>query len=360
MNVSTVSWHIIKHKRGAANGLYRHNERLPVRAHSNTNIDSNRTCNNINLKPMEGTYIQRIDKRMAEGYKGKQKPKSNAVFIVEHSVQLGGFMKNQPKEKWIEVLKVSAQLITDWFGKDNVIGSYIHLDETNPHLHIDTIPLTSDGRLSARYKYSRLKLGIFQNRFLEELQEKFPELNFNRKAKEDKLTRDGLTKDQYIQAVKKVKALDERQNKLLEKEEAFSYKEFKFNQRKAEVDKKELSLFDKEKQLELKERDLKNKAELLEQEKQRQLELIKRQYMEKLQQRQKELDDDFKRETRAMNEYYKKIYQESLNKFVDKYKRRLENGRKYVTDPLPSTYYSIARDAKDFAKKTSDDIEMEL
>jgi hypothetical protein len=36
------------------------------------------------------------------------------------------------------------------YGRENIISAVVHLDETTPHLHLDFVPLTADGRLSAK------------------------------------------------------------------------------------------------------------------------------------------------------------------------------------------------------------------
>lgn len=40
--------------------------------------------------------------------------------------------------------------VCDEFGKDNIVSFIAHLDETNPHIHCVMVPITSDGRLSAK------------------------------------------------------------------------------------------------------------------------------------------------------------------------------------------------------------------
>ena len=51
------------------------------------------------------------------------------------------------------------------YGKENVMYCHCHLDESNPHIHIGIIPVTPDGRLSAR--------DVFNPKSLEQLQTDF-------------------------------------------------------------------------------------------------------------------------------------------------------------------------------------------
>ena len=51
------------------------------------------------------------------------------------------------------------------YGKENVMYCHCHLDESNPHIHVGIVPVTKDGRLSAR--------DVFNPKSLEKLQTDF-------------------------------------------------------------------------------------------------------------------------------------------------------------------------------------------
>ena len=73
-------------------------------------------------------------------------------------------------------------MLEDTFGADNIIGSAIHVDESKPHLHVDIVSLTEDGKLSAKQVVGgRGKMHQRQKQWLETMQEKRPDLNFQRK-----------------------------------------------------------------------------------------------------------------------------------------------------------------------------------
>lgn len=315
--VSTVSWHIMKHKRGAANSLQRHNERVEEMRHSNENIKPELSKDNINLKPgMEGTYIQRIDRRLEEAYRGKQKPKSNSNYVVGHTVQLGGLMKNQPREKWIEVLTECRNYIAWRYNEKNVIGAQIHLDETNPHLHMDIIPLTPDGRLSSRVLYSRSSLRFFQQSLLKHLQDKYPELGFDRQPDDQKETKDGLSKEQYVRSRKKIKALEEREQNVADKEQEQLKKELELNNR-------DIAIQEGETALRRSITALKKKQDKLEEEKKTYKESVKEEVRE-------ELRTEYREKANAA--YIKKV--EELKKMVAAPARR--EGRQ-----LPPSFFAL-------------------
>ena len=47
-------------------------------------------------------------------------------------------------------MKASYNWLCDRFGKENVIADTVHLDEKTDHMHVVIVPLTKDGRLSAK------------------------------------------------------------------------------------------------------------------------------------------------------------------------------------------------------------------
>lgn len=182
MNPSGVSLHFEKHKAngGEINGLQRHNERTPGGRHGNEKIDDSRTQDNIFLirdgrklnERVEDTIKQNRDK----GLKGVRK---DAVRMVEGTVQLSGKVLDEPEEKQVEILKDSFTYLQDKFGKDNFVSGVIHLDETNPHLHFDFVPI-ENGKLTAKTIISPKRLREYQDDFLGHLQDNDPYLNFQR------------------------------------------------------------------------------------------------------------------------------------------------------------------------------------
>lgn len=124
---------------------------------ANQNIDLSRTEQNYNLGP--------------------PRPCGQAEFIQERCQEL-----NAAKRKDLNVLadwivtappSVIEAKITDKFlaetyhflaeryGEENVVSCYVHLDEVTPHLHFAFVPVTKDGRVSARDRLCRYDLSTF-------------------------------------------------------------------------------------------------------------------------------------------------------------------------------------------------------
>ena len=54
-----------------------------------------------------------------------------------------------------EWAKQSQKLAEDMFGKENIVRFTLHMDERTPHIHCVFVPITEDGRLSAKEILSR-------------------------------------------------------------------------------------------------------------------------------------------------------------------------------------------------------------
>ena len=180
-----------------------HTERFNAdRKHRNKMIDPEKSDQNINLRPdLEGSYQERFDNIVnSDRYKGRRKKdgtpviaengKNAATKMVQVTVNIGRADENGKKlddlsdDEITDLLKNDVYpMMRDWFGGDaNVIGAAIHRDESKPHLHLDIVPITDDGKLSAKKMLgNENNMRFHQREWLESMQERRPDLNFQRK-----------------------------------------------------------------------------------------------------------------------------------------------------------------------------------
>ena len=60
------------------------------------------------------------------------------------------------------------------FGSANIIAATVHMDKDTPHMHLDFVPLTADGRLSAKSVLGgRKEMQQLQDDFFEQVGKKF-------------------------------------------------------------------------------------------------------------------------------------------------------------------------------------------
>lgn len=180
-----------------------HTERFDnTHKHTNKSIDPSKSADNINLRPeYEGmSYKQRFDAIVnSDRYTGRRRKDGSAMVIeggknatvkmLQLSVNIGQVdeagnpVDTLSKDDYIKLYKDDVlPMLEDTFGADNIIGSAIHVDESKPHLHVDIVPLTEDGKLSAKQVVGgRGKMHQRQKQWLETMQDKRPDLNFERK-----------------------------------------------------------------------------------------------------------------------------------------------------------------------------------
>lgn len=180
-----------------------HTERFDdAHKHTNKSIDPSKSVDNINLRPeYEGmSYKQRFDAIVnSDRYTGRRRKDGSAMVIeggknatvkmLQLSVNIGQVdedgnpVDTLSKDDYIKLYKDDIlPMLEDTFGADNIIGSAIHVDESKPHLHVDIVPLTPEGKLSAKQVVGgRGKMHQRQKQWLETMQEKRPDLNFQRK-----------------------------------------------------------------------------------------------------------------------------------------------------------------------------------
>lgn len=253
---SALAYHQMKHKSEAVNPVGYHNEREEEEDeekrtnHSNKNIDNEKTGDNIFLKKSSGSYHKDI-KEIVKSRTDKPIRK-NAVMMVGHTIQFGGDVAKLPEEEQVEILKRGYDFISERYGEGNVISATIHRDETNPHLHVDMVPMTEDGRLCARDVVTRRELRSVQADLLEFMQEEYPELGFDRLSEEERAFSNGQSQEDYERLIKEsnrqkeVEVVRDNLNrgkvrKLDEREEKLDSREGKLDDRESLIDKRENS-----------------------------------------------------------------------------------------------------------------------
>lgn len=132
-------------------GVQLHNRR--ERDHSNTNpdIDHAKSAENYVLKVTKRSYNEMVNECIQKGYTGKKALRKDAVRMCEILFTSdGSFFSHlsweQERAYFVDCYNFAAKR----YGEANIISAVVHKDEATPHLHLDFVPLTSDGRLSAK------------------------------------------------------------------------------------------------------------------------------------------------------------------------------------------------------------------
>lgn len=66
-----------------------------------------------------------------------------------------------------------AKFFAERYGEENIISAVVHLDETTPHMHLNLMPITSNGRLCSKQLFDKPQLQKLQTDFYEEVGKKY-------------------------------------------------------------------------------------------------------------------------------------------------------------------------------------------
>ena len=154
-------------------GLYEDEAEKSLNLELGLHIDPSRTHLNEELVDTCGKSLSElVDQRISEGYTKEKAIRSDAIKAL-------GLVMTGSHERMKEI-ESNQSLFESWKkanwdfacrefgGAENIVRFAVHRDERTPHIHCVVVPITEDGRLSAKhYKDGIIKLQGYQNRYAE-------------------------------------------------------------------------------------------------------------------------------------------------------------------------------------------------
>lgn len=152
-----------KRKRTDITGIQKENNRTATSY--NNNVNRERSELNVPLI-QSNNWTQDIK---AEIDRAGAHTRSNSVVALDTLYTASPqFFDDKTQEQTEHFFKECLQFHQERFG--HIISAVIHYDETTPHLHVVSVPLTQDGRLSARDVIgNRAKMSRTQDMFYEQV-----------------------------------------------------------------------------------------------------------------------------------------------------------------------------------------------
>ncbi len=98
--------------------------------------------------------------------KGIKKRKNSVIAIDGLLTVSPDFFKS--KKNIVDFANAAKKHLVETFG-DNLLSVHLHLDETSPHIHFYTLPITENGRLSARDLFNKITLKQHQRVYCENI-----------------------------------------------------------------------------------------------------------------------------------------------------------------------------------------------
>lgn len=152
-----------KRKKSDLSGIQKENTRTATEY--NNKVAPGMDIFNVTLKE-SNNWLQDINKEIqAAGAKAR----SNSVLALDTIYTASpNFFQGKTNQQNDDFFKDCLQFHQEHFG--HIISAVIHYDETTPHLHVVSVPLTKDGRLSARDVIgNKAKMSKTQDAFFEQV-----------------------------------------------------------------------------------------------------------------------------------------------------------------------------------------------
>ena len=160
-----------------------HNERAKESYASNPDIDTNRSKLNYNLLTPPPKYRAEAERQIREAGCRTRKDSVRLVealvtaspefFQVKSQKEIRGYF-----ERALEFMKVKQD-------PNTFVSAVVHMDEKTPHMHLCFVPITEDGRLSAKdIVGNKKKLTKWQDEYWSYMVKKYPDLERGESASE--------------------------------------------------------------------------------------------------------------------------------------------------------------------------------
>lgn len=164
--------HMMKIKSGAVGGIQSHNNR-EHEPKTNPDVDMSRSENNYDLISCDN-YKRSIKEKLSNLVESSRAVRKDAVVVCNFIVTSDNETMNAlGADRQREFFQDSVKWFSDRYGADRVLNATVHMDETTPHLHIGVMPITQDGRLSAKAIFTKTEMKAIQTEFARDVGEKY-------------------------------------------------------------------------------------------------------------------------------------------------------------------------------------------
>ena len=152
-----------------------HNERTKDKYASNPEIDPARKHLNYNLLPPPPKYRAEAERQIREA---GCRTRKDSVRLVETLITASPeFFQNKSQQEIRAYFERALEFMKTRQNPDTFVSAVVHMDEKTPHMHLCFVPLTEDGRLSAKdILGNKKKLTQWQDEYWSYMVKKYPDL----------------------------------------------------------------------------------------------------------------------------------------------------------------------------------------
>ena len=164
-----------KYKGPEISNIEAHNERTKEKYASNPDIDQSRSKYNFHLIEPAGRYRAEAENQIqAVGCRTR----TDSIRVVEVLfTATPEFFKGKKLPEVRRYFEEALRFFEQYQSRETILSAVVHMDEKTPHMHLSFVPLTPDGRLSAKdIVGNKKKLTWWQDKFWEHMVVKYPDL----------------------------------------------------------------------------------------------------------------------------------------------------------------------------------------
>ena len=160
-----------------------HNERTKEKYASNPDIDPARKHLNYNLLTPPPKYRAEAERQIREA---GCRTRKDSVRLVETLITASSeFFQGKSQQEIRAYFERALEFMKSKQNPDTIISAVVHMDEKTPHMHLCFVPLTEDGRLSAKdILGNKKKLTQWQDEYWSYMVKKYPDLERGESASE--------------------------------------------------------------------------------------------------------------------------------------------------------------------------------
>jgi len=156
-----------KLKQPAIKGIQIHNQR---EKESQTNADIRNELSHLNydlVNPKSIDYNEKVNKMIEEGVTTGKAIRKDAVKVASFLVTSDSeYFQNLSDREERRFFESAYEFFADEYGEKNIAYAMVHKDEKTPHMHVGFVPITEDGRLSAKDFFGKKQqLAKLQDKF---------------------------------------------------------------------------------------------------------------------------------------------------------------------------------------------------
>lgn len=164
-----------KYKGPEITNIEAHNERRKEKYASNPDIDLSHSKHNFHLIEPPQRYRAEAERQISAAGCRTRKDSVRVVEVLFTATP--EFFKGKKLPEIRQYFEETLRFFVQYQSRETIISAVVHMDEKTAHMHLSFVPLTPDGRLSAKEIVgNKKKLTWWQDKFWEHMVQKYPDL----------------------------------------------------------------------------------------------------------------------------------------------------------------------------------------